>query len=205
MSLELVEGGASEEVVSEDINTLSEKISHAIADKVGADCIEEVAQVTNEVADKLTLAMNIFIEEQKLIPENLGYAIAAIKDFTNFMRIIASGKEVFHTPPPKIELSAEDVAITHDYVITIPTKLDDLRYMGEWFNKFFFPNTRPLIKTEGEMSVEGFGSEDTGEVYGVSFWFTPKEGKSFEVMSKLAGNQMSLVEFANTIDTHVAE
>lgn len=205
MSLELVEGGASEEVVKEEPNALSEKLSHAIGYDVGASFLEEVTQVTSEVADKLTLAMNKFIEEEKLIPENLGYAIAAIKDFTHFMNIIASGKEVFHTPPPKIELSAEDVAITHDYVITLPTKLDDLRYMGEWFNKFFFPNTRPLIKTEGEMSVEGFGSEETGEVYGVSFWFTTKEGKLFEVMSKLAGTQINLVEFANAIDTHVAE
>lgn len=205
MSLELVEGGNSGEVVKEEINALSEKLSHAIGHEVGADFLEEIVQVTSEVADKLTLAMNKFIEEQKLIPENLGYAIAAVKDFTHFMHIIASGKEVFHNPPPKIELSAEDVAITHDYVITLPTKLDDLRYMGEWFNKFFFPNTRPLIKTEGEMSVEGFGNKDTGEVEGVSFWFIPKEGTPFEVMSKLAGNQMSLVEFANAIDTHVAE
>lgn len=229
MSLELIEGGSSEEVGIEEnsadfndhygqrepdhhphfddalLKERSEKLSHVIAHELSYSFLEEVTQVTSEVADKLTLAMNKFIEEQKLIPENLGYAIAAIKDFTRFMSIIASGKEVFHNPPPKIELSAEDVAITHDYVITLPTKLDDFRYMGEWFNKFFFPNTRPLIKTEGEMSVEGFGSEDTGEVYGVSFWFTPKEGEPFEVVSKLAGNQISLVEFANTIDTHVAD
>ena len=205
MSLELVEGGASEEVVSEELNTNSEKLSHAIAHELGADFLEEVTPLTSEVADRLTLAMNKFIEEEKLIPEYLGYAIAAIKDFAHFMKIIASGKEAFHTPPPKVELSAEDIAITHDYVITLPTKLDDIRYMGEWFNKFFFPNTRPLIKTEGEMSVEGFGSEETGEVYGVSFWFTTKEEKLFEVMSKLAGTQINLVEFANAIDTHVAE
>ena len=208
MSLELVEDGCSGEVVSEEVKatpTYQAILETDLLEEIGAESIYEIVEAIDGFSEKITKVLDNYVTTVGVIPENLGYAIAALDDFSGFMQSIAEGKEVFHTPPPKIELSAEDVAITHDYVITLPTKLDDLRYMGEWFNKFFFPNTRPLIKTEGEMSVEGFGNKDTGEVEGVSFWFIPKEGTPFEVMSKLAGTQINLVEFANTIDTHVAE
>lgn len=208
MSLELINGEGTGEALAHrgegvtlEFNLQSALLEHfPLLDLVDGE-IEKIEKDTKE----LTAQMHSFVEQFGKIPQTVGYLISALEDVSAFLKEITEGREVFLNPPPKVELSAEDVAITHDYVITLPTKLDDLRYMGEWFNKVFFPNTRPLIKTEGEMSVKGFGSEETGEVEGVRFYFMPKEGTTFEVMSTLAGNQISLVEFANTIDTHVAE
>lgn len=209
MSLELVEGGGSGETLSHqgegvavEFNLQSAVLEHFPLLDLEDGELERIEKDTKE----LTTQMQSFVEKFGKIPENVGYLIQAMKDVQSFLHIITSGKEVFHNPPPKVELSAEDVAITHDYVITLPTKLDDLRYMGEWFNKFFFPNTRPLIKTEGEMSVEGVGDEESGEVVGVKFLFTPKDKPTFVVIELVSpGYKIHLPEFANAIDTHVAE
>ena len=206
MSLELVEGGASEEVGIEEVKATpnyQELLETALLEEIGAESIYEIVEAFDGFSEKITKVLDNYVTTVGVIPENLGYAIAALNDFSGFMQNIADGKEVFHTPPPKIELAPEDCEVSHDYVVTLPAKLHDTRYMGEWFNKVFFANTRQLIKTEGQLSVEGVGDEETGEVLGVNFIFTPKDKPTFVVIQLVSpGNKIDLVEFASIVDNH---
>lgn len=149
-----------------------------ISEGITESMVKSLANIKLEVAD---LHQKIY-DDFNLLAEGLGYAYAALKDAEYFLTNILDKGETFNEPPKKPELKAEDIQVKSDGIgntfVTLPSSLEDARYMQTWFGDFFFPELRKVADhPEIDLQVHAHKDED-----GINISFSKQEKDAEEMV-----------------------
>lgn len=212
MSLQVIDGGVADatpqtSVATEEACTAGETVQPELLSKeemIKVSQIDEAVEGILEMRNYISQLHEKVYKYHGKVCEKLGYAYSALLDAETFLKDVLNGKENFVDPPKMVELDTVDTSVrtsdtTGETYVSVPSKIEDVKYMQSWFGNVFFPELRKL-SDRTDVAIEVSADKDESGALHISFT-CEVQGKEKTALTGefYAGDSINLTALAEEI------